>query len=450
MIQDRIPAGGNLWIDAQATRWRLLIQTNGVERTLVEAETGQPIRYAAAFAAQRRLDDSAVLRPEEIDQVVVGWSNKDESWHLGLMLSAALAQARGSRWCELAHWEDPLTTRHPMTASAAGERLATVIGRPFAFVKAKTDAPNANPVPPPAPSAPRPAFELPPSRRDSYASQPSLAADAALPLSDPYGHYVVPAAPVPAPAAPLNPALSAPPPPLPPLPIALDSWILRQPTPALLVLERVGSWGRTRLLRTLWYTFLSGVFLLLSVGSLTSGIALPRIGPIRVEFQNRVLVDIPSPPPETLVIAGFFCAALMLVLAFAQFIGAVTAIKRIEIDGEMRTVRGMQGRRPAWTIPAAELEAVYATLVVQRIHLENRPRTRKVSYGELTLLEKEGTFTFLGALGSMEPIPVTDTATNDDVVLPLTLYAADTPIQVAALAIGRTLNLPARCDQRVR
>ena len=104
---DRISAAGNLTIEVKPESWRLIVNGNSQERVLVEVSPGEPIRYIPTFAAKRRLPDTGKLPIENIQRVVLGWSNEDESWHLGLLLTPELASARGSRWCEIARWPDP-------------------------------------------------------------------------------------------------------------------------------------------------------------------------------------------------------------------------------------------------------------------------------------------------------------------------------------------------------
>ncbi len=389
MISDRISAGGNLLIDAEQTRWRLLIHSGGVERVLLEVESGQPMRATPTFAADRRLPESTLL-PDQVDRVAVGWSSSDEAWHLGLVLMPALAAQRGSRWVELAHFPDHQAALYGESAGRAGEKLAAQLNRPFTFVPAK-------PAPPPQP------VEIP--------------------------------------APPLNY----------PLPIKLSGWTLIQRAPAQFDLVRAPSWGRVRLLRVLWYVILAGVFLLLSVASLTSGIALPRMSGINIEVSGQTFVDIPAPPPETLVIAGFVCAVLMIVMALITLVRTFSAIKRLNIDGEMRQVREMRGRRPVRSIPAGQLESVYASLIVSKFNERRPPVSRRAHYGELALRTKDGKFEHLASLNSIEDaIPVTETSSNQDQVTPLTTHSVHTPIHAAALYVARALDLPVRLDLRMR
>jgi hypothetical protein len=400
MNQAKISAGGNLTIELQPEMWRLLINGSGAERVLVEAESGFPIRYAASFGAQRRLPEST-LPTDYVQRVVVGWSGRDEAWHLGLMLEPSIAETRGSRWCEIAHWPDPDANLYADIATQAGEGLAQHIKRPFNFVP------------------PKPAEE-----RAAYVA--SLTA-----------------------------------PPLAPLPLKFDQWTLTQPTPAILSFTLASSWGRGKLFRTVWYTFWAAVFILLSVTSLTSGIALPRMGTLTITLPNQPEVTV-TLPPETLVYAGFACAALLVLLAISSFLRAATAVKRIEVDGELREVRGMRGRRTIkWRIPASALDSVYASQIVSRFNPRRSDEGRTVNYGELLLYLKEGAFKHIVATHNFEDkLPVKPRlseigevnidVSNEDSVTPLTAHDAHTPLQAAALYVARTLDLPARYDQRVK
>lgn len=115
----------------------------------MEATTGSPLQYVELFGSKRRLPESGTLTLDNIQRVVLGWSKDDESWHLGLLLEAPLAQKRGSRWCEIARWPDPDTHVFGDIASQAGRSLARTITRPFNLIEPQTDARPALPPAPP-------------------------------------------------------------------------------------------------------------------------------------------------------------------------------------------------------------------------------------------------------------------------------------------------------------
>ena len=145
---ERISAAEQMTIEMSEVNWRLINNGSREPSVLFEAASGQPLAYLPDFASTRRLPKSGFLPVEQIQRIVLGWSPSDESWHLGLMLEGDLAQARGSRWCEIARWPDPHTTTFNEIASRAGRNLATVMTRPFSLV-------------PPQPAEPEPVRDLP-------------------------------------------------------------------------------------------------------------------------------------------------------------------------------------------------------------------------------------------------------------------------------------------------
>src|SRR5512145_1151081 len=152
---DRISAAGNLTIEVSPERWRLIANGNGQEQVLVEALPGEPLQYRPAFAQKRRLPDTGKLPGEQIQRVVLGWSQQDEAWHLGLLLGPELAELRGSRWCEMARWPDPETGVFVEIANQAGRSLASALGRPYNFITPEPKTETAA-----APSVPLPVLPL--------------------------------------------------------------------------------------------------------------------------------------------------------------------------------------------------------------------------------------------------------------------------------------------------
>ncbi|HEX2906050.1 MAG TPA: hypothetical protein VHO69_04275 [Phototrophicaceae bacterium] len=151
---DRISAAGNLTIEVSPERWCLLINGNGQEQVLVEVLPGEPLHYRPAFAQKRRLPDTGKLPGDQIQRVVLGWSQQDETWHLGLLLEPAMAELRGSRWCEMARWPDPDTNVFSETADQAGRSLASALGRPYNFIAPEPKTETAAAPPPPLPVLP--------------------------------------------------------------------------------------------------------------------------------------------------------------------------------------------------------------------------------------------------------------------------------------------------------
>ncbi|MGQ9889829.1 MAG: hypothetical protein ACUVSX_15290 [Aggregatilineales bacterium] len=167
---DRIAAADNLTIEMDEVHWRLVANGAGETRVLVEAQSGGPVRYMSGFARSRRLPEDGTLASSDIQRVVLGWSEQDAAWHLGLLLAAPLAQARGSRWCEIARWPDPDATCYDASATRAGAGLAQIIERPFSRIAPQLE---------PAPAAAAPLLPEPPLTLDCWTL---VRADGALAL----------------------------------------------------------------------------------------------------------------------------------------------------------------------------------------------------------------------------------------------------------------------------
>lgn len=210
---DRISAASNLTIEVDNDRWRLMINGSVPERVLLEAVPNQPLHYIELFGSKRQLPIDGQLPVHAIQRVVLGWSQEDESWHLGLVLGPEIAVPRGSRWCELARWPDPDTTVFGELAARAGRGLARTIACPFNLIEPDTQ--TAVPAAPPAP--PKPLRELP---------------------------------------------------------LYFDQWTLTRQSALQFV--RSPRWARNRVVRVLWYALLVVVYIILSVMTLRGIIALPK------------------------------------------------------------------------------------------------------------------------------------------------------------------------------
>lgn len=367
-MSERIAADGSLVIEVTPDRWRLLYNNGaGSDQPLVESDNVD-LRCAPPFADKRRITDG-VIPADAIQRVVVGWSAEDTTWHLGLVLNDPLARARGGRWCELAAWYDPEASARRDAAQQAGQALARQIARPFNLIPPKVDLTPIDDIPQRTP-----------------VTQPAL-------------------------------------------PMTLDMWRLSRLDLYRLELKRIPGWGRARLLRVVWYVVLAGVFAILSVTSLTSGISLTR--------------------PEWLVYLGFVSIGILLIAALVTFLRVINAPKHLVIDGAVRAIRWMRGKRIIDELPAGAIAAVYATHIVSK---SGRRDKRSVQYGEINLLLRDNAlFEFLLRQSRTDDkIPVTDDPFDDPAVLPLDEYNAHTHIQAAALAIARTLGVEARYDKRLR
>jgi hypothetical protein len=400
---ERISAASNLIIEVQPESWRLLVNGNENERVLVEAVPGEPLRYGSTFGSRRHLPDSGILPREDIQSVVLGWSEKDDAWHLGLVLKGDLVDARGSRWCGLAHWHDPLANQYLHTASQAGQTLAQQIARPFTVI--------------------------PPHGSEGSSTTMSVVRSngngAVAPISVLETGEAIPTR---IPVTTMEPAPE--PIPQPELPLQFDLWTLRQADATHLIFELSPAWGRSKLLRTAWNIIWLGVFIILVVTTLISGIALPR--------------------PEFLVYLGIVSIIVLTLIIVYNLYDTATHINRIVF--EKAGVRWLRGKRVRKAIPVDQIQEVYVSHVVTKVTKRGKgSEQRGVQYGELNLLLKNGKFQpVLVEHQTDEIIPVTDDPLNEETVAPLTIYTARTHLQSAALKLANLLGVSVEYDKRLR
>jgi hypothetical protein len=185
--------------------------------------------------------------------------------------------------------------------------------------------------------------------------------------------------------------------------------------------------------RTAWYIIWAGVFVALSLASLSTEIAPTQ--------------------PEFLPYAGLVCAAFLVILSFATIIGSIRRVKRIEIDSRTRTIRGMRGGRERWRYSADQLSEVYATLVLTKV--TRRKRVQHMHHGEINLHKRDGAFHHVITQGQTDekvpsPVGVALDAVNAEFVVPQTPQNAFTRLQAATLLIAQALQLPSQYDQRIK
>ncbi len=235
---DTVPAAENLFVELAPEAWRLLHSDLRGSHELLCAGPDAMLRYSEAFAWSRHLPASGALAIGHIERIVLGWSESDQAWHLGLLLTPQLAALRDSRWCELVSWPDPDQSDFLELAERAGQTLAALTGRPFQLI-----APQA-----PVPQVREPIFEEAPSPPER---------------------------------------------PLPHLPLAFsDTWSLEIGTTGMLQLVRDPKAARAMTRRILWYTLWAAVYVFLIVASHFSGIAMPGPAflPLLAAFSALVLV----------------------------------------------------------------------------------------------------------------------------------------------------------------
>ncbi len=217
----QISSADNHTILSTDERWRLIYN----DRPLAEA-SNKGFRYSGSFGTTRRLPDGGFIQNQDIQQVVLGWQQTDESWHLGLILQPQLADVRGSRWCELVYWPDPDITVFQDLAQTTGQELAQRLGVPFYVI------------PPQVVEKTIPKRDLPP-----------------LPLS--FGYWEMEAG-----------------------IFDMQKGIKHRVSSnnQHFIISRKSAWKMRKMTRIAWYVFWSVAYLLLSLATIFGDIALPNTG----------------------------------------------------------------------------------------------------------------------------------------------------------------------------
>lgn len=248
-----IRAAHDVTIEMDARGWRLY---NGAQHpdqpetrvALMEA-TEQAIICAPAFAQARRLP-ALRLTAADIARVVVGWAPESRNWHLGLLLAARPENGYRMRWCGLASWPSGDESASMQEAHQAGRALAHLLGRPLHVI--------------PAPSAP-PAV----SNGDTQPVQATTPVEVLRPEQET--------------VSPDDDTI-----PLHRLPFVFEAWTLERTEQGLLWRRRT-RWVMTTLGKVTALLILVAFYLVLGIGTQTSGIApvkpswLPWLG-IAVAF----------------------------------------------------------------------------------------------------------------------------------------------------------------------
>lgn len=429
---ERISAVGDVIIEVEPESWRLLADGNGEERLLVEASPGAPLRYGDRFGGSRQLPLGGELPRHNIQRVVLGWSAQDTSWHLGLVLAGDLVAERGSRWCGLAHWYDPTLNQYEKIATQAGQALAAQTSLPFSVIPPKPeDVANAATAPKPL-RVPQAEADPPSSTRLlTLGEKPPPAGASAPPLTPvPTGAQSYPAPGTPYAQSESEYETPLQPIPQPALPLKFDLWTLQQLDPVRLEFTLSGAWGRSRLLRTAMNIVWLGIFIILTITTLTSGIAYPR--------------------PEILVYLGIASIIFLVLLILYNLIRVLTATNRIIVEPE--GVRWMRGKRVKQAVPADQIAELYISHVVSKVGKRGKSaEERAVHYGELNLFLTDGDFkTIITQTQFDETIPVTDDPINEEQVVGLTPYNARTRLQAAALRLSQVLRVHAEYDKRLK
>lgn len=397
-LTTRLSAADNLSIDIQPGRWRLLlaqqdsgegdssVSLNGArERVLLDAASGRAIRYTNSFASKRKLP-LETLPTEHIRQIVTGWSEGDAKWHLGLMLVNEMASERGSRWVELASWHDPSQTAYAADVAQAASALAAVVGVPFRPILPKV-----------APEAAAPVKELP-----------------ALPLK--FGIWTLERAPLGSGGG-----------------VTSGSPVLSGSARDVLRFTRAGSWTRSRLIRMGWYTLWLVVYLVLSVATLTTKLALPNSGMM-------------LPNPQILPFLGLGAAGVLAILIASIVLDLMTNPSQIVVDPTSHSIIGLSGGGERWRYASDDVDSVYASQVVGQ-----RGEKRTLYHGELNLRLNGQRFFSVLRMEQEEERLAERGERPIDMIEPLDAGHAETDLQAAALYLADALgHKPCWYDQRTQ
>ncbi|NWF70356.1 MAG: hypothetical protein HXY40_14815 [Chloroflexi bacterium] len=443
----RIPAANNLTIEIDVTHWRLLAAPDnpidddnaaetlrsGASAVMLQAAMGDTLRYEAQFGQQHQLPASGSITPEQIQRVVLGWSNSDSLWHLGIMLTPELAAPRGSRWCEIARWNEAEAGLPGGAAAQAGMALAYMLGRSFNLVPPRTPAAPLNG------SAPQTttqvAFGAGATRRAPQVSpvtRPTPAYLSEPPTETPTLEAVAPVPPAPERTLPI-----------PQLPFKTGMWLLERDPDGVLRYRRSPAWMWQRLWRAVWYAFWVAIYILLSYATLNSTLALPNAGTM-------------LPSPEILPYLGIGSAALLLGLVLYILIDMILSPGLVVIDPYTRTIRMQRRDQTVWSKSANDLQAVYVSHVVNLKERKKRggiEHQLEIQHGELNLHSGEKKFQRFLRVEETEEMQVdayVATIAAHNSVWPLLPENVVTPMQGAALTIAQTLGLPCYYDQRTK
>jgi hypothetical protein len=365
---NQISAADNHNIQMSSTHWRLLYH----DKPLAEGSQ-RGFRYGLRFGSSRRLPEAGNLLPEQILQVVLGWQQTDESWHLGLVLDPDIAEQRGSRWCELAHWPDPDNAVFQDLAQLTGQQLAQALDAPFHVIQPQQLAPTS-------------------------------------PLRE-----------------------------LPDLPLKFADWQMETvPNDQhSFVIKRTRSWTMRKLGQVAWYGLWLVVYLVLSLATLISDIALPNTGTL-------------IPNPRFLPYIGLGIVVMLVGMMLYQLFDMLRQPNQIFIDGSREAISAWTSRKMRWAVPRVEIQSIYISELVKKN--EQAPATE---YAELNLHLGGGDFHFVLAQEQVEenehtPQPELMIPRSEDIrEMNRAIYYTD--LQAAALYIAEALGkIPVWYDLRVK
>ena len=144
----RIAVSENMLVDYGEDRWRLIqLDEEAAPTLLVEVKAGKSFRYDDEFGITRALPPLGEIASRDIGEVVLGWSEEEAAWQLGMTLSPDLSFSRSSRWFEVLRIDDPDHSRSERTVEQIGLALADVLGIPFVSSTATDAMAGPEPIP---------------------------------------------------------------------------------------------------------------------------------------------------------------------------------------------------------------------------------------------------------------------------------------------------------------
>ena len=407
----RILVSNDSLVDFSDDRWRLVqFDPEAKPSLLVEVRSGQNFRYDDYFGATRALPPLGEVASGDIGEVVLGWSDEEAAWQLGMTLSQDLSFSRSSRWFEVLRF----TPAAEEDAKLVGKALADVMAKPFVVSTAPLDEPQSMPL-------------------------------AGLPLD--LGIWQLTAD------------------------GSEDGAGARE---RRLRFTRDSAWIKGKMRLVAWYGVLAAVYSWVSLASLSSDLGLPIAGTLINTVLGAVVPVLDSlassaaePGMLTEIITGLSSAIvdprLLAYLGLGVFVLLLLLIMRqlwliqseadtLLIDNEERSISAWRGDNLRWRIAADEAQSVYASELVKR-----RGKGITVYHGEINLQLRDGAF---------RSVVVEDDKRNDALltgmdaaaekerpagVFPLPAANAATALQAAALHVASALgDLPVWYDRRIK
>lgn len=397
-----VQADNDLSISFSPDRWTLISTELEQPTTLMDVTPENLIAHP--FFVQVRDLPTATLSPAQVARVVLGWAHEKEAWELGLLLidgSRSKLDTTQMRWCKLAAWHS-----HEATAGngarRAAQSLARLINRPFQLVEPYTDTRV-------------PAFASP-----AQSDRPAPEAAEASPEQDETQTD--------------DPAVDYPTVALRPLPLAMDEWRLVLTADGL-KWEQRRAWWLSHIGRISLYAVLCGLFLLLGIGTRTSGLA-----PVQPDWL----------PTVGLGIALILFLNMLLVMARMLRAGSVV------INTFKREVYQQGTLLPIikWRVPFEEID--YLVLSQTPARPQGRPqRDAPMNIAQdiwLHVARNNDQFYEIVALDNVEGRSHAWATVRNHAQYPLRrrllLAEYDTPAHHAALHIGERLDVPIYLDVR--